>query len=55
MPQTGYLHSAYQVADIDEVAASGEYLREQGYRHASGWAWTSRAARSSTTGATRTG
>ncbi len=36
MPQTGYLHSAYQVADIDEVAASGEYLREQGYRHAWG-------------------
>jgi catechol 2,3-dioxygenase-like lactoylglutathione lyase family enzyme len=36
MPQTGYLHSAYQVADIDEVAASGEYLRERGYRHAWG-------------------
>src|ERR1700758_4214047 len=36
MPQTGYLHSAYQVADIDEVAVSGEYLREQGYRHAWG-------------------
>jgi catechol 2,3-dioxygenase-like lactoylglutathione lyase family enzyme len=36
MPQTGYLHSAYQVTDLDEVAASGEYLREQGYRHAWG-------------------
>ena len=36
MPQTGYLHSAYQLTDLDEVAASGEYLREQGYRHAWG-------------------
>jgi len=36
MPQTGYLHSAYQVTDLDEVAASGEYLRERGYRHAWG-------------------
>jgi catechol 2,3-dioxygenase-like lactoylglutathione lyase family enzyme len=36
MPATGYLHSAYEVADIDEVAASGEYLRERGYRHAWG-------------------
>jgi catechol 2,3-dioxygenase-like lactoylglutathione lyase family enzyme len=36
MPQTGYLHSAYEVIDLDEVAASGEYLREQGYRHAWG-------------------
>ena len=35
-PQTGYLHSAYQVTDLDEVAASGEYLRERGYRHAWG-------------------
>ena len=35
-PQTGYLHSAYQLTDLDEVAASGEYLREQGYRHAWG-------------------
>jgi hypothetical protein len=25
-PQTGYLHSAYQVTDLDEVAAGGEYL-----------------------------
>jgi len=36
MPQTGYLHSAYEVTDLDEVAASGQYLREQGYRHAWG-------------------
>ena len=35
-PHTGYLHSAYQLTDIDEVAASGEYLREKGYRHAWG-------------------
>jgi catechol 2,3-dioxygenase-like lactoylglutathione lyase family enzyme len=35
-PRTGYLHSAYQLTDLDEVAASGEYLREQGYRHAWG-------------------
>jgi len=36
MPQTGYLHSAYEVTDLDEVAASGQYLRERGYRHAWG-------------------
>ena len=30
------MHSAYQVTDLDEVAASGEYLRERGYRHAWG-------------------
>jgi catechol 2,3-dioxygenase-like lactoylglutathione lyase family enzyme len=36
MPHTGYLHSAYQLTDLDEVAASGEYLRGQGYRHAWG-------------------
>jgi catechol 2,3-dioxygenase-like lactoylglutathione lyase family enzyme len=36
MPQTGYLHSAYEVTDLDEVAASGEYLRGRGYRHAWG-------------------
>jgi catechol 2,3-dioxygenase-like lactoylglutathione lyase family enzyme len=35
-PATGYVHSAYQLTDLDEVAASGEYLREQGYRHAWG-------------------
>ena len=35
-PRTGYVHSAYQLTDLDEVAASGAYLREQGYRHAWG-------------------
>jgi catechol 2,3-dioxygenase-like lactoylglutathione lyase family enzyme len=35
-PQTGYLHSAYQLTDLDEVAAGGEYLRERGYQHAWG-------------------
>jgi len=35
-PRTGYVHSAYQVTDLDEVAASGQYLRERGYRHAWG-------------------
>jgi Glyoxalase/Bleomycin resistance protein/Dioxygenase superfamily len=36
MPRSGYLHSAYQLTDLDEVAASGEYLRQRGYRHAWG-------------------
>jgi catechol 2,3-dioxygenase-like lactoylglutathione lyase family enzyme len=36
MPHTGLLHSAYQLTDLDEVAASGEFLRELGYRHAWG-------------------
>ena len=35
-PQTGYVHSAYQVTDLDEVAASGQYLRDRGYRHSWG-------------------
>jgi hypothetical protein len=35
-PRTGYVHSAYELTDLDEVAASREYLREQGYRHAWG-------------------
>ena len=35
-PSTGYVHSAYQVTDLDEVAAGGEYLREGGYRHSWG-------------------
>jgi hypothetical protein len=55
-PKTGYLHSAYQLTDLDEVAVGGEYLRERGYQHAWGIGrHTSRAVRSSTTGATRTG
>jgi catechol 2,3-dioxygenase-like lactoylglutathione lyase family enzyme len=35
-PDTGYVHSAYELTDLDEVAASGEYLRERGYWHAWG-------------------
>ena len=35
-PRTEYVHSAYQLTDLDEVAASGRYLRERGYRHAWG-------------------
>jgi len=30
-PRNRYVHSAYQVADLDSLAAGGEYLREQGY------------------------
>ena len=33
---TRYVHSAYQVADLDALAAGGEYLREQGYQHSWG-------------------
>jgi catechol 2,3-dioxygenase-like lactoylglutathione lyase family enzyme len=36
MPRTGLLHSAFQLTDLDEVAAGGEFLRERGYRHAWG-------------------
>jgi Glyoxalase/Bleomycin resistance protein/Dioxygenase superfamily len=35
-PLTGYVHSAYQLTDLDEVAASGQYLGERGYRHSWG-------------------
>ncbi|WP_329393093.1 VOC family protein [Streptomyces lydicus] len=31
-PGSGYVHSAYQVTDLDALAAGGEYLRERGYR-----------------------
>ncbi|MDX6740149.1 VOC family protein [Actinocorallia sp. A-T 12471] len=30
-PVTGYVHSAYQVADLDALAAGGEYLKDRGY------------------------
>lgn len=30
-PEAGYAHSAYEVADLDALAAGGEYLREQGW------------------------
>ncbi|HVN13176.1 MAG TPA: VOC family protein [Kineosporiaceae bacterium] len=35
-PETGYVHSAYEVADLDALAAGGEYLRDRGYRHSWG-------------------
>ena len=35
-PHAGYVHSAYQLTDLDEVATSGQYLRERGYQHAWG-------------------
>ncbi|HEX9033647.1 MAG TPA: VOC family protein, partial [Streptosporangiaceae bacterium] len=35
-PHTGYVHSAYQLTDLDEVAASGQYLRDRGYQHSWG-------------------
>jgi hypothetical protein len=30
-PANRYMHSAYQVCDLDALAAGGEYLRERGY------------------------
>jgi catechol 2,3-dioxygenase-like lactoylglutathione lyase family enzyme len=35
-PRNRYLHSAFQVADLDALAAGGEHLREQGFRHSWG-------------------
>ncbi|MGP4002927.1 VOC family protein [Streptomyces sp. 8N706] len=35
-PGTGYVHSAYQVADLDALAAGGAYLAERGYRRSWG-------------------
>ena len=35
-PANRYVHSAYEVADLDSLAAGGEYLREQGYRRSWG-------------------
>ncbi|MGW6467398.1 VOC family protein [Streptomyces rubiginosohelvolus] len=35
-PDTGYVHSAYQVADLDALAAGGEYLAQRGYRRSWG-------------------
>lgn len=35
-PADRYVHSAYQVSDLDALAAGGEYLREQGYRRSWG-------------------
>jgi hypothetical protein len=35
-PANRYVHSAYQVSDLDALAAGGEHLREQGYHHSWG-------------------
>jgi catechol 2,3-dioxygenase-like lactoylglutathione lyase family enzyme len=35
-PRNKYLHSAFQVADLDALAAGGEYLREQGFHRSWG-------------------
>jgi catechol 2,3-dioxygenase-like lactoylglutathione lyase family enzyme len=35
-PDNGYVHSAYQVADLDALAAGGAYLTERGYRRSWG-------------------
>jgi catechol 2,3-dioxygenase-like lactoylglutathione lyase family enzyme len=35
-PTNRYVHSAYQVADLDTLAAGGEYLREHGYHRSWG-------------------
>jgi hypothetical protein len=35
-PSNRYVHSAYQVADVDAMAAGGEYLREHGYHRSWG-------------------
>ncbi|GGV70493.1 putative 2,3-dihydroxybiphenyl-1,2-dioxygenase or glyoxalase/bleomycin resistance protein [Streptomyces pilosus] len=35
-PGTGYVHSAYQVTDLDSIAAGGEYLNERGYQRSWG-------------------
>jgi catechol 2,3-dioxygenase-like lactoylglutathione lyase family enzyme len=35
-PRTRYVHSAYQVADLDALAAGGEFLKDAGYHHSWG-------------------
>ncbi|MFF3885630.1 VOC family protein [Streptomyces sp. NPDC001914] len=35
-PENGYVHSAYQVTDLDALAAGGAYLAERGYRRSWG-------------------
>jgi len=35
-PSNRYVHSAYQVGDLDALAAGGEYLREQGFHRSWG-------------------
>jgi len=54
-PARRYVHSAFQVTDLDAVAAGGRYLAEHGYDHAWGIGRHIQGSQSSTTGATRTG
>jgi catechol 2,3-dioxygenase-like lactoylglutathione lyase family enzyme len=35
-PEAGYVHSAYEVADLDSMAAGGEYLGERGWQRSWG-------------------
>lgn len=35
-PRNTYVHSAYQVADLDALAAGGEFLRKTGFHHSWG-------------------
>jgi catechol 2,3-dioxygenase-like lactoylglutathione lyase family enzyme len=35
-PKNRYVHSAFEVADLDALAAGGEYLKEAGYHHSWG-------------------
>ncbi len=35
-PRNRYVHSAFEVADLDTLAAGGEYLRDQGYHRSWG-------------------
>ena len=35
-PSNRYVHSAYQVADLDALAAGGEYLKDQGFQRSWG-------------------
>ena len=35
-PRTRYVHSAYQVADLDALAAGGEFLKDAGYQRSWG-------------------
>ncbi|WP_043677391.1 VOC family protein [Streptomyces xylophagus] len=35
-PGNGYVHSAYQVTDLDAIAVGGEYLKERGYKRSWG-------------------
>ena len=35
-PRDGYVHSAYEVADLDALAAGGRYLQTKGYTHSWG-------------------